>query len=174
MQPSTDHTDEFFWEQVRQLQPQGHSPEAAAKIVAETMRACSEALQKLLERCMDGEELAPTLGEKVMSEPNEEHTGRIQRSLKQSYDQMSEDENLNEMMVVAKRLNHVRFGWLQTTLFYRYVPNQITADEPEILAKMPADVRRRYLEAKAKAFRWMKPNQGSDAGPGESKTESQP
>jgi hypothetical protein len=57
MQPSTDHTDEFFREQVRQLQSQGHSPEAAGKIVVEAMRACSEALQKLLERCENGEPL---------------------------------------------------------------------------------------------------------------------
>ena len=57
MRPSNDHTDEFFREQVRQLQSQGRSPEAAAKIVAEAMRACSEALQKLLERCENGEPL---------------------------------------------------------------------------------------------------------------------
>ncbi len=55
MQPSTDHTDEFFQEQVHQLQAKGHSPEAAAEIVAEAMKALSEGLQKLLERCMDGE-----------------------------------------------------------------------------------------------------------------------
>jgi hypothetical protein len=55
MQPSTDHTDEFFREQVRQLQSQGHSPEAAGKIVVEAMRACSEVLQKLLERSENGD-----------------------------------------------------------------------------------------------------------------------
>jgi hypothetical protein len=57
MQPSTDHTDDFFHEQVRQLQDQGHSPEAAAEIVAEAMKACSEACRKLLERCENGEPL---------------------------------------------------------------------------------------------------------------------
>ena len=57
MQPSTDHTDEFFREQVRQLQVQGHLPEAASEIVVQAMKACSEALQKLLERCENGEPL---------------------------------------------------------------------------------------------------------------------
>jgi uncharacterized protein YoaH (UPF0181 family) len=61
MNPSTDHTDEFFQEQVRQLQANGHSPEAAAQIVAEAMKTLSEGLQKLLERCMDEE--APKGGE---------------------------------------------------------------------------------------------------------------
>jgi hypothetical protein len=55
MPQSTDHTDDFFREQVDQLRAKGYSPEAAAGIVVEAMRACSEALQKLLERCMDGE-----------------------------------------------------------------------------------------------------------------------
>jgi hypothetical protein len=57
MQPSTDHTDVFFHEQVDQLRARGYSPEAAAEIVVEAMRACSEALQKLLERCENGEPL---------------------------------------------------------------------------------------------------------------------
>ena len=57
MQPSTDHTDEFFREQVRQLQSKGHSPETAAEIVVEAMKACSEALRKVLERCENGEPL---------------------------------------------------------------------------------------------------------------------
>ena len=35
----SDQTGDFFQEQVRQLQSQGHSPEAAAKIVVEAMRA---------------------------------------------------------------------------------------------------------------------------------------
>jgi hypothetical protein len=55
MQPSTDHTNEFFREQARQLQSKGHSPEAGAEVVVEAMKACSEALQKFLERCMDAE-----------------------------------------------------------------------------------------------------------------------
>jgi hypothetical protein len=50
-------TDEFFREQVRQLQSKGHSPEAAAEIVVEAMRAYSQALRKLLERCENGEPL---------------------------------------------------------------------------------------------------------------------
>jgi hypothetical protein len=58
MQPSTDHTDEFFLEQVRQLQDQGHSPEAASEIVVQAMKACWEALQTLLERIESGEPLA--------------------------------------------------------------------------------------------------------------------
>jgi hypothetical protein len=37
--PSIHHTDEFIQKQVQQLQAQGHSPEAAAKIVVEAMRA---------------------------------------------------------------------------------------------------------------------------------------
>jgi hypothetical protein len=57
MSPSIDHSDEFFREQVDQLRAKGHSPEAAADIVAEAMKACSEALQKLLERCENGEPL---------------------------------------------------------------------------------------------------------------------
>jgi hypothetical protein len=54
----SDQTDDFFREQVRQLQAQGHSPEAVAEIVVQVMKACSEALQKLLEQCENGEPLA--------------------------------------------------------------------------------------------------------------------
>jgi hypothetical protein len=53
----SDQTDDFFREQVRQLQAEGHSPEAGAEIVAQAMRACSEALAKLLERAENGEPL---------------------------------------------------------------------------------------------------------------------
>jgi hypothetical protein len=58
MQSSTEPTDYFFREQVDQLRAKGHSPEAAAEIVVEAMKACSEALRKLLERCENGEPLA--------------------------------------------------------------------------------------------------------------------
>jgi hypothetical protein len=57
MNPSNDHTDEFFQEQLRQLQAKGYSPEKATEIVVEAMKACSEACQKLLERCENGEPL---------------------------------------------------------------------------------------------------------------------
>jgi hypothetical protein len=48
----SDQTDDFFREQVRQLQSKGHSPEAVAEIVVQVMK------QKLLEQCENGEPLA--------------------------------------------------------------------------------------------------------------------
>ena len=72
MQPSPDHTDEFFLEQVRQLQTKGHSPEAAAEIVANSMSAVSDALGKLLERIETGEpipELDRFLGDSEQAKP---------------------------------------------------------------------------------------------------------
>jgi hypothetical protein len=57
MQSKSDHNDEFIQKQVQQLQAQGQSPEAAADVVVQAMKACSEALQNLLERAENGEPL---------------------------------------------------------------------------------------------------------------------
>jgi len=57
MQPSTDHTDEFFREQLGQLQAKGYSPEKATEILLQAQKAVLLALQKLLERCENGEPL---------------------------------------------------------------------------------------------------------------------
>ncbi len=79
---------------------------------------------------------------------------------------LSADKLLDEMMKAAERLDHVSFGWLESDLFHRYVAC-IGTDEQHILARMPEGVRSRYLQAKARLFRWMKP------APGESTTEGQ-
>jgi hypothetical protein len=57
MSPSSDHSDEFCREQLRQLQAKGHSPERAAEILLQAQEAVLEACQKLLERCENGEPL---------------------------------------------------------------------------------------------------------------------
>jgi hypothetical protein len=49
MQPSADHFDEFFQEQLRQLQANGHAPQEAADIFLQAQEAILEACQKLLE-----------------------------------------------------------------------------------------------------------------------------
>lgn len=56
--PPIDHSDDFLREQLRQLQAQGRTPEAAAEIVAKSMKAVSDSLGKLLERIESGESLA--------------------------------------------------------------------------------------------------------------------
>jgi hypothetical protein len=83
-----------------------------------------------------------------------------------SMSDLSADKFLDQMMQAAERFNHVLFGWLECDLFHRYVPC-IGTDEQHVLARMPEGVRSRYLQAKARLFRWLR------HGPGESKTESQ-
>jgi hypothetical protein len=73
---------------------------------------------------------------------------------------LSTDKLLDDMMAAAERFNQVRFGWLETDLFHRYVSSIRT--EEEVLAKMPEPVRRRYLDNRATLFRWMKPKQEPD------------
>lgn len=94
------------------------------------------------------------------------------RSGEGSISDLSADKLLNEMMGAAERFNHVLFGWLECDLFYRYVPC-IGMDEQQVLAKMPKAVRRRYLEAKAKLFRWMRPKREPGAGGSETGMEGQ-
>jgi len=49
MNPSSDQSDEFLREQLRQLRAKGHAPEEAADILLQAQKAILGACQKLLD-----------------------------------------------------------------------------------------------------------------------------
>jgi hypothetical protein len=57
MPPPAEHFDDFFREQLRQLQAEGHAPEEAADILLQAQGAILRACQRVLEFCENGEPL---------------------------------------------------------------------------------------------------------------------